>query len=601
MKKRILALLLATIMCLSCMALFACQKEKPVEEKPFYDYVAPLAEKEQAVKLQKTIVLADNEVMRYDDGKFFVTTEKVYNEFTNEYSSTVYRLYSFKAGKIAEQTIRPYDKSLSTEQPYGLNVYYADGYAFVAKTYGEYDEEYSLEWNEELGDYVYEGKYIEDPYNSEVTVYDEYGNKLLEFEPEFAVYADNSYNYNFDYVFSLFTFCGMNCAYYDEKLFEITEKGETKLIKDFADSAFDFNNMRNEGTFTDAGDYYIYRNYYTSSRVYTYFDKSFNYVNTFTYFYTHNEEIEGFVIFPNGNIFINKLENLGKNSKDYDVKYLNEYTGEYNYYACKYELYNASTGEISSVEAPDGYVISNVSVNHEFDSEKAIAYVVAYAVIDGNVSNEPKYFFMDNDGKFVVEIKIPHDAIDFYRLSDDRVVVELPYVSYLYKNDGTKVGAIDTSYDYLTSSYIVYEDKILNMNLETVFEIPEDYEFEEIYADFDTIFFVKEELDENGDEYDVLIKWNGTSTVIDGDDFYFMDMVYYIEKEKIVVDENGNEDDEYTVTLYSLDGTELFTISSEDDADYDYDYIDDVFIFYSEVEDESTGDVTITIKSYFAN
>ena len=448
---------------------------------------------------------------------------------------------------------------------------------------------------------MYEGKYIEDPYNSEVTVYDEYGNKLLEFEPEFAVYADNSYNYNFDYVFSLFTFCGMNCAYYDEKLFEITEKGETKLIKDFADSAFDFNNMRNEGTFTDAGDYYIYRNYYTSSRVYTYFDKSFNYVNTFTYFYTHNEEIEGFVIFPNGNIFINKLENLGKNSKDYDVKYLNEYTGEYNYYACKYELYNASTGEISSVEAPDGYVISNVSVNHEFDSEKAIAYVVAYAVIDGNVSNEPKYFFMDNDGKFVVEIKIPHDAIDFYRLSDDRVVVELPYVSYLYKNDGTKVGAIDTSYDYLTSSYIVYEDKILNMNLETVFEIPEDYEFEEIYADFDTIFFVKEELDENGDEYDVLIKWNGTSTVIDGDDFYFMDMVYYIEKEKIVVDENGNEDDEYTVTLYSLDGTELFTISSEDDADYDYDYIDDVFIFYSEVEDESTGDVTITIKSYFAN
>ena len=89
MKKRILALLLATIMCLSCMALFACQKEKPVEEKPFYDYVAPLAEKEQAVKLQKTIVLADNEVMRYDDGKFFATTEKVYNEFTNEYSSTV--------------------------------------------------------------------------------------------------------------------------------------------------------------------------------------------------------------------------------------------------------------------------------------------------------------------------------------------------------------------------------------------------------------------------------------------------------------------------------------------------------------------------------
>ncbi len=602
MKKRILALLLCIIMCASLMSLVACKKERPIEEKPFYDYVEALDEKEEAVKLQETIVISDDERSGYEGGYFFTTYERVTNEDTGDLIKTIYRLYSYKAGKIAEETVRPYDKTLTGEQIYGVNVYFYDGYAFVAKTYGEYEEEYSYQWDSEANDYVWVGKYVEDPYNCDVTVFDPYGNKVMDFEPDFAVSSSSSYNYSFDSVFSFYTVGEKRCAYYEDKLFEVTEEGETKLLKNFEDATFDFVDLMSKGSFIETENFYIYITSYTSSNVYTYFDKEFNYSKTFTYFYTDNEQVGDTVILPNGNIFIMKSEFLGNNDKDYDIKTVHPYTGEFVYTRCIYELYNASTGEITEVEIPDGMIIDYIETAEyaDFDPDKAVAYVEANMVIDGNVYNEPRYFFMDNDANFVAEIKIPHDVVDYYRVSDDAVVVELPYIAYLYKNDGTQIGTIDTSYEYKTASYFVYEDKILNMNLETVFTIPEEYEIEEIYEDFDTIIFVTEDEDEDGNEIDVYYKWNGSATKLACDDFYGLSSVYMIGIKETIEDEEGNETTKITTKIYALDGTELITFTSEDEAYYDYEYINDVFVFYTEVEDEETGDETVTFKVYFA-
>ena len=600
MKKRILALLLCVAMCVSMVSLFACKKERPIEEKPFYDYVEPLDEKDEAIKLQETIVISDEENPGNDSGYFFTTYQRVENEDTGDLIKTIYRLYSYKAGKIGEEIVKPYDKTLEGEQVYGVNVYYADGYAFVAKVYGEYNEKYTQIWDSELGDYVWEGKFVEDPYNCDVTVFDPYGNKVMDFEPDFAVYSGSSYNYYFDNVFSSYTVGEKNCVYYEDKLFEITEDGETKLLKNFEDATFDFVNLMSNGSFTETDSFYVYKSY-GSSNVYTYFDKEFNYSKTFTYFYTENENMANSVILPNGNIFIMKSEFLGNNDKDYDIKTVHPYTGELVYTRCIYELYNAASGELTEVEIPDGMVIDSVDApdDNGFDADKAIAYVEANKIVDGNIYNEPRYFFMDNDANFVAEIKIPHDAIDFYRVSDDAVVVELPYIAYLYKNDGTLVGTIDTSYEYVTASYIVYEDKILNMNLEKVYDIPEDYETEKVFYDFDTIFFSTEGEDEDGNEIDVYYKWNGTATKLVCDDFDYESNMYMITTERTVEDEDGNEQTEYTTKVYAADGTELFTIESDDGKYYDYDTIGDAFVLLIEEENED-GDITETMKVYFA-
>jgi hypothetical protein len=605
MKKRILAFILCAIMCLSCASFIACDKERPIEEKPFYDYVEALDEKDEAFKLQQTFVISDKEIPGNDGGYFFTTYQRVLDENSGDLLKTVYRLYSYKAGKVGEEIVKPYDENVDGEQVYGINVYYADGYAFVAKVYGEYDEYYDeiYQYNEETDQYewVWVGKFVEDPYNCEVTVYDEYGNKVMDFEPSFAVSSSSSYNYNFDSVFSFYTVGGKRCAYYDNKLFEITEKGETKLLKNFEGTSIDFNNLIVNGSFIDADSFYVYRSNSLSSNVYTYFDKEFNYLKTFTYFNTDNVQSIDNIILPNGNIFFMKSEFLGNNDKDYDIKTVHPYTGELVYTRCIYELYNASTGELNEIEIPEGIIINDVTLaeNAGFDANKAVAFVEANKIIDGNVYNEPLYFFMDNNASFIAEIKIPHDAIDYYRVFDNAVIVELPFVSFLYKNDGTKIGAIDTSYLYTTASYFVYEDKIVNMNLETVFEIPEDYDMVKIYKDFDTIFFSTESEDEEGNEIEVYYKWNGTATKLDCDDFDYESEIYILEFEETIEDENG-ERVKYTSKVYAPNGAELFTITSEDEADYDYEVLADAFVLTVQTEDEE-GKITTTYKVYFAD
>ena len=611
MKKRIFALALCIITCLSVFALASCSDDEG--SKGIHEILAPLEETRGPIKLQQTFeVLSGDEYFIDQDtsGGFLFTKEVVSNDETGSIIKSIYRLYSVRSGLIAEESVKPYDKTDSSDQVYDIAVYYSNKCAFLVKAYGEYIEEASKEYNYETGKYEWKGAFVQDASNCQVSVYDVYGNAFLSFEPDFDIDLATGYGY---WAQTLFGISG-EYMYYDKKVYKVEDNGEIKLFKDLSSLANDIKSLNLRGRFIEAGDKYIYVPNNSSNYTYVYFDNNFNYLRTFNYHYNSNERIEGFEILANGNIFITKNESLGKKKKGYDYKTVSSYSGETLYYKVSYELYDASADKFIDVKAPKGFIISEVEGNLDKDSyDESIVRNIATlnAVDDGYVSSQEKYFAMDNNGEMIYEIERADDILEVERVSANAVVVMLPYATNLYYNNKL-VGSFDSEgVEYWTNSYIVYEDKILDYSLKEVYKIEDDYRILYVYDEQDLIIFATvEEDEENGGEKNVYYAWkSGDISKIDCDSLQAGPSFYQTTKTTTeeVESQNGQKEEKeiVTVTYYSASGEELFSYDNKDENVYtSTNILGGVLVkITSEKKEKSNGteETIVTYSSYFAD
>jgi len=581
MKKKISVILMCAVMLVVLLMLFSCSE---IEKQSAYGLLSAPKEEEGAISLKKTFEMNENEKIISDYDNFFLTREYLYDN-DNQLAETVYRFYTLKGGFIKEERVKPNANLASAKDVYGVNLYTSNGVALLAKTYCKYQEDYDYGYNPDIGDYEWLDGYVQDERNSSVTAYDIYGNAFLTFEPDFKVDVDSSTNFELHLLLvpsASYEETESDYLYYEKKIYKREDNGRVALYKDLKESGIDVVQLNNSGNITETDGGYVFTerqdSYNYDSISIIFFDKDFNYMNTFEYSNTSNENVRMSVL-ANGNVFINKTRELGSTGSG-DYKDFSYYSGDEFGYECEYEIYIASTGELVTASVPSGYVIYSVSAmddeDGEYDSELVPNLATARKIEDGFINNKVLYFAMDNDGNFLFEIDMLRQARTMKKISDDVVMVELPYAYQLYKTNGAFIGAFDKEDATFTKSYIVYDDKILDFNLETVFKVPDNYTIEEIY-DQDVVIFSADEAD--GTKY---YKWSSTGKKsIQCDELYSNSDFYYTVTSDIVPDEFGGEKEVNTYKYYSANGKELFSYDDSKGID--------------SVEVERQGDAVIQI------
>ena len=552
MKKKLSILLMCAILAVAALMMFSCG----LETQSQYSVLAPEEAADGYATLKKTYSISKDESVVTLGNSFFYTTN-VSKNADNKVVSTTYALYSYKAGKIASETVKAADGRTAGDI---ANVYvYSNGnVAFFAKTFVK--ESLSQKFDNTTGKYKWETSYTSDPTNSKATAYDVYGNAFLEFAPEFDVNSGDSFASMFQNTSSVGDDTYM---FYDKKIYKCDKYGKIELYKDTTASGIDVVALKNNGTLEETTDGYVSIQSISGGKCFIFFDKDFKLLNTIEYDYTEDVKVSTYVL-ANGNILIERRTELG-NTDEGDRKEYGDETGNVIGTAYDYEIYNVAENDFDSVSFGD-YMIDNVTVikadNKKVDATKVTNLVTAYDLDDGFKYSKPYTFAMDNNGEFLFEIDIKREVKSAKMISSDVVLVKLPYATQLVKAaDGTVIATIDSDYEYMTANYFVYDDKIVDFNGQTAFEIPKAYTIIGATEDADIVAFST--VGAKGTEYYI---WkDGTNSKIENCSGLTLGSFYYktvVDTKK--VDENtAYESVNYsTTTYYSLDGKVLFSYAN---------------------------------------
>ncbi|MBE6535572.1 MAG: hypothetical protein E7677_03005 [Ruminococcaceae bacterium] len=340
MKKRILLVALALVMCLS-MVLTSCNlfKKDDVQELDFSDIFAPVSQKDDYTYLSSssTMNIAGNFIKA---SPYFIVTALRNNGGT---SQTTYNVYDVSA-ETSVKSFSVYSQSFTN---YYFDLISDKHFAVLKETYDQYNDSYD-NYSGKFGTYI--------QYNAEYTVeiYDKYGSMVDSADASGWDYNfDNYYNREFEkYITNNSNGYEDGELFYEGNKLYKYENDEKVFIKEFG-----VEYMPNIDRIFPVGDYYCYfgeSNYSYTVQIFNYeLDPVANYA-----FPTYaNFESDSLTFLPLGNdrIFIQYTETLHQDARNYDFR-MGE-TGKYDLVTLILNVNNNTVTELEDVN----YKVANIA------------------------------------------------------------------------------------------------------------------------------------------------------------------------------------------------------------------------------------------------
>ena len=467
-------------MCLS-MALVSCTKKDPVQALKFSDIIKSVPTDQddvisdytrlnitgEIVKMGRLFAVAENQ--SYDSGYATVNFElRVYNLQNNTCLLT-----------LTQGTVTDTYTGVTTATNYYFDLIDEDFIAVLKETYDTSDygnSYYSDYFNTNIKDYA--------EYN--VTVYDKSGAEVHSIDDNDLYYSDFDYYYEeemSDYINDDYSYSSSDLFYVGNKLYKYDDKGEKIFIKEFGieykpDLEYLF----------PIGDYYCYSgssSYYSRGLSVQIFNENLEPIADYSFpsYANTGDASLSFYDIGNGRIFIQYVETLHQDEKDYD--YRQGATGKYDLVTL---ILNVTDNTVTELDA--NYKVHNmVSTKAKYESEDCYNDVVENIAIISRI-DENEHLDTSPANYEIVGISSEGNVTAIIDIEGSIASIPEPYgdnlfcapsaidynMYYIYNAQG-EIVSYRNIYDYEHyGNYIFTDDAIYNINGNKIYDLKDkDY------------------------------------------------------------------------------------------------------------------------------
>lgn len=466
MKKKFLLLLLATVMCLS-MALVSCTKNDDAQALKFSDIIKSVPTDQDNVISSYTRLNITGEIVKM--GRLFAVAENQSYDSGYATGNSELRVYNLHNDTclltLTKGTVTDTYTGVTTATNYYFDLIDEDFIAVLKETYDTSDygnSYYSDYFNTNIKDYA--------EYN--VTVYDKSGAEVHSIDDNDLYYSDFDYYYEeemSDYINDDYSYSSSDLFYVGNKLYKYDDKGEKVFIKEFGieykpDLEYLF----------PIGDYYCYSNggssYYSRGLSVQIFNEKLEPIADYSFpsYANTGDASLSFYDIGNGRIFIQYVETLHQDAKDYD--YRQGATGKYDLVTL---ILNVTDNTVTELEDVNYKVHDIVSTTAKYESEDCYNDVVEnIAIISRIDENEHldtspanyEIVGISSEGKITANINIEGSISSIPAPLSENLFFAYSAIDsdmcYIYNETGDII-AYRSLYDYDHSGNYVFTDKAI--------------------------------------------------------------------------------------------------------------------------------------------
>lgn len=476
MKKKFLLLLLATVMCLS-MALVSCTKNDDAQALKFSDIIKSVPTDQDNVISSYTRLNITGEIVG-GNSNFAIAENQIYDSGYATGNSEL-RVYNLSNDTclltLTKGTVTDTYTGVTTATNYYFDLIDEDFIAVLKETYdtSDYgDSEYSNYFSTHIKEYA----------EYSVTVYDKSGAEVHSIDDNDLYYDDFDYYYEEemrDYINDDYSYSSSDLFYVGNKLYKYDDEGEKVFIKEFGieykpDLEYLF----------PIGDYYCYSNggssYYSRGLSVQIFNEKLEPVADYSFpsYANTGDASLSFYDIGNGRIFIQYVETLHQDAKDYD--YRQGATGKYDLVTL---ILNVTDNTVTEVDA--NYKVHNmVSTKAKYESEDCYTDVVEniaiISLIDENehLDTSPANYEIvgiSSEGNITAIINIEGSIASIPEPYGDNLFCAqsaIDYNMYYIYNAQGEIVSYRNIYDYEHyGNYIFSNSAIYDMNGNKVYDL----------------------------------------------------------------------------------------------------------------------------------
>ena len=435
------------------------------------------------------------------------------------------------------------------------------GAVVVSQTTDE-ETQYSVTLNSNTPTFTLRKRYGTDFKKSRYTLYDTAGNTV----------ASTSSNQGEPSLFA-------DMILYGQTLYKEDNKGNLTEVKTIPE------NLALSAPYTYSSDYF----YYQIDCGFKVYDRDFNFVNLWEVPLSLSHLMDNDIfwsVLNNGNVLIQYAVKLDAEASAYDFADVND--GEITKYDLCTLIFNVQTGSTTAVET--NYVFDSLISAYrlsEIDDEDNPRYAdgfeniaAVYEIVDQRIHYTTlNYVLVKNSGSVTASLQLANKQRNSLpsKLADNTYLVSTRYGRAIVDNKGTLLLSINNTELDIVGQYIIGENTIYNLKMETVYDLKQNDA--EIISTFDGAIFIAEETSD--DSYEIIrLKDGETSTVCITE--------YFGEIE----DSEEKNDFEIYVPVGDYPDTDDFE-DDEDDEDDDErpnDFVYDEYVGYYAVYRASTDE-----------
>ncbi len=368
---------------------------------------------------------------------------------------------------------------------------------------------------------------------------------------------------------------------------------------------------------------YIAVDYRSSNVKITVFNDKLEAVNYNELYLNEDAEIDDYYILNNGNVmfYTNEEVRVRDMIDGWEYDYISDgYAKNVDQYV--YDVESGSMSKNANVTfIPDEIVMTATELEDANEmgliikvNGENIAY--GYEIVDGKLSTKVAAVILNNDGSVasVIDDFEGVNGLNAFPVTDGIYAVMLPYGTYLYTQEGEKIGKLPANVEDINENWIITEEKIYDFNLKEIYTIPEDYEIENVGNEVVYLSYYQEEVTDEatgittpGKTTYYIFTGAATLTTVGEIEDGKYDVTYDFNDEYYTVYTSTYNEETFETTLTrefksAKDGKVLFTQSYLDGKmSVDVEYVEDgiVIIHETYTVDETTGETTTTTKLHY--
>ncbi len=472
MKKRILLVVLATVMCLS-MALVSCTGKGKMLDLEFSDvFKSAPEEKEEFLSTTSTKLNMVGDISRSNNA--FAVTKKAGSP-NNRFDSRVYNLLNDTCIlTVTNERVTDSDTYRTKVTNYYFDLIDEEYFAVLKEEYVEgnsYESYYSS----------YFDTYIRENADYSVAVYNKAGTEVHSIDNDDLYYSsfDNDYrNEMSDYIIPVYNYSETDLFYVGNKLYKYDDEGKKVFVKEF-----ELEYKPNLEYMFPVGDYYCYMGdgYYSRGYSVQVFNDKLEPVANYSFpsYISTSDNSISFYALGQDRIFIQYVEALHQDEKVYDFR--QGATGKYDLVTLILNIADNTVTELEDVNYKVRGITSTASKNADedyyediVDNIAMITYIDENEHLDLSATNY-EIVGLSNDGVITATIDIegcisslpvPYGNGLFFAPS------AIDYnMYYIYDSQGEIIAYRDIDQNYYHGDYIYTNDAIYKLNGEKVYSI----------------------------------------------------------------------------------------------------------------------------------